>query len=103
EAGYKYKVTKLPLDQVPIALASRDTRGFIKLIADTASNTIIGAHIVAPEAGNMIQTAVMAIQFGLKPDDISKTFFPYLTDVEGVKLAVLSFNREISKLSCCAV
>ena len=102
-AGYSYRVSYLPMNQVPIALASRDTKGFIKLIENTETEKIIGAHIVAQDAGNIIQTAVMAVKFGLTAADIRNTFFPYLTGVEGLKLAVLTFDREVSKLSCCAV
>src|SRR2546425_12469298 len=45
--------SKLPLEHVPRALAARDTRGFIKLVADSATQKIIGAHILAAEAGEI--------------------------------------------------
>src|SRR3546814_11571288 len=46
EAGYEVKTSVLPLDQVPRALATRDTRGLIKLVADAADDRLFGAHIL---------------------------------------------------------
>ncbi len=96
-------VSKLPLDHVPRALAARDTRGFIKLIADAATRRIVGAHILAPEAGEMIMEPAMAIRFRLTIEDITSTLHPYLTLSEGIKLAALTFDKDVEKLSCCAV
>jgi mercury(II) reductase len=101
-AGHQTRVSILPLDLVPRALAARDTRGLIKLVADAGSNKLLGAHILAPEGADSIQTAAMAIRGGLTVRDIAETIFPYLTTVEGLKLAALAFDREVTKLSCCA-
>lgn len=87
---------------VPRALVARDTRGLIKLIADRASDRLLGAHILAPEAGEMIQLAVLAMRFGLTVHELRETMFPYLTNAEGLKLATLSFEKDVAKLSCCA-
>lgn len=92
----------LPLDQVPRALAARDTRGLIKLVAEREGGRLLGAHILAPEGGDSIQTAVLAIKHGLSVADIAQTIFPYLTTVEGLKLAALGFTKDVAKLSCCA-
>ena len=101
-AGYTTRVSTITLDQVPRALAARDTRGLIKLVADAGSDKLIGAHVLAPEGADSIQTAVMAIRSGLTVRDIAETIFPYLTTVEGLKLAALAFDKEVAKLSCCA-
>ncbi|HXF55348.1 MAG TPA: mercury(II) reductase [Hyphomicrobiaceae bacterium] len=101
-AGHHVKVAVLPLDQVPRALAARDTRGLIKLVADAESRKLLGAHILAPEGADGIQTAVFAIRQGSTIDDLADTIFPYLTTVEGLKLAALSFKKDVTKLSCCA-
>lgn len=50
----------------------------------------------------MIQEATLAIRFGLSAQDIIETFHPYLTMVEGLKLAALTFEKDVAKLSCCA-
>jgi mercuric reductase len=102
EQGYEVRVSNLPMAHVPRALAARDTRGLIKLVANAATDQLLGAHILAPEAGEMIQTAVLAIRFGLTVRDLRETMFPYLTNAEGLKLAMLSFEKDVAKLSCCA-
>lgn len=100
--GIKPLVSRLPMLHVPRALAARDTRGFIKLVADAGSRRIIGAQILAAEAGEMITEPALAIRFGLTIADIASTFHPYLTLSEGIKLAALTFNKDVGKLSCCA-
>ncbi len=101
-AGYAVRTSVLSLDNVPRALAARDTRGLIKLIADGVTRKLLGAHILAPEGADSIQTAALAIRCGLTIDDLSETIFPYLTTVEGLKLAAQTFDRDVKKLSCCA-
>jgi mercuric reductase len=101
-AGHAVRVSTIGLDQVPRALAARDTRGLIKLVADAGSGRLLGAHILAPESADSIQTAALAIRQGLTADDLAETIFPYLTTVEGLKLAALSFGKDVAKLSCCA-
>lgn len=102
-AGMEPIVSKLGLEHVPRALAARDTRGFVKLVADGATRRIIGAHIVAPEAGEMIMEPAMAIRFGLTVEDLTSMLHPYLTLSEGIKLAALTFEKDVAMLSCCAV
>lgn len=102
EKGYDVKVSTLEMKHVPRALAARDTRGLIKLIANATNDQLLGAHILAPEAGEMIQTAVLAIRFGITVRELRETMFPYLTNAEGIKLATLAFEKDVAKLSCCA-
>lgn len=101
-AGHEVRTSVLPLAYVPRALAARDTRGLIKLVADGRTRRLLGAHILAPEGADSIQTAVMAIRGRLTIDDLAETIFPYLTTVEGIKLAALTFDQDVTKLSCCA-
>ena len=63
---------------------------------------MVGAHVLAVEAGDVSQEATLAIRFGLSVQDIIETFHPYLTMVEGIKLAALTFEKDVSLLSCCA-
>jgi len=100
--GIDAKTSVLSLDNVPRALAARDTRGLIKLIADGASGKLIGAHILAPEGADSIQTAAVAIKQGMTYAELGDMIFPYLTTVEGLKLAAQTFDMDVSKLSCCA-
>jgi len=100
--GIEALVSKLPLAHVPRSLAARDTRGFAKLVADAATRKIIGAHILAVEAGEMVTEPALAIKYGLTIEDHTSTFHPYLTLSEGIKLAAQTFDRDVAKLSCCA-
>lgn len=102
QQGYTIKASTLPMSFVPRALAARDTRGLIKLVSDTATDRLLGAHILAPEGGEMIQTAVLAIRFGITLTQLRQTMFPYLTNAEGIKLAALAFEKDVAMLSCCA-
>lgn len=100
--GRRVKTAALHLKDIPRAQAARDTRGLIKLVADEGSGKLLGAHILADEAGEVIQAATLAVKFGLRVQDLVETFHPYLTMVEGLKLAALTFSRDVAKLSCCA-
>ncbi len=100
--GIEAKTSVLSLDNVPRAVAARDTRGLVKLVADSTTGKLIGAHIIAPEGADSIQTAAIAIKQGMTYTDIGDMIFPYLTTVEGIKLAAQTFDKDVSKLSCCA-
>jgi mercuric reductase len=101
-AGYDVKTSVLPLAAVPRALAARDTRGLIKLVADVKTDRLLGGQILAPEGADSIQTLALALKFGMTTKALGETIFPYLTTVEGLKLAAQTFDRDVSKLSCCA-
>jgi len=100
--GLLVKSSVLPLEQVPRAIVARDTRGLVKLIAEVESGKLLGAHILAPEGADSIQTAALAIGHGLTVQQIAETIFPYLTTVEGLKLAAQAFEKDVARLSCCA-
>jgi mercuric reductase len=102
DAGFDVKTSVVPLDQVPRALAARDTRGLIKLVADKKTDRLLGGQIIAPEGSDTIQTLVMALKFGMTTKALGETIFPYLTTVEGLKLAAQTFDMDVAKLSCCA-
>ncbi|TAJ27936.1 MAG: mercury(II) reductase, partial [Nitrospirae bacterium] len=102
EKGIRVQTALLPLEHVPRALASRNTKGLIKLVAEEETGRLLGAHVLAAEAGEVIQEATLAIRFGMTVQDLAETFHPYLTMVEGLKLAALTFKKDVSKLSCCA-
>jgi mercuric reductase len=102
DAGYDVKTSVLSLDNVPRALAARDTRGLIKLVADRATDRLLGGVIMAPEGADSVQTLVMALKVGITTKALGETIFPYLTTVEGLKLAAQTFDKDVAKLSCCA-
>lgn len=92
----------LTLDHVPRALVNFDTSGFIRLVAEKTSGRLIGARIVAAEAGEMIQSVALAMRGGLTINDLAAQLFPYLTMVEGIKLCAQTFSKDVTQLSCCA-
>ena len=62
----------------------------------------LGGQIMAPEGADSIQTLVLAIKHGMTTLELGATIFPYLTTVEGLKLAAQTFDKDVAKLSCCA-
>ncbi len=101
-AGLAVRISVLPLDQLPRALAARDTRGLVKLVAERESGRLLGVHILAPEGADSIETGVLALRQGLTVRELGAMIFPYLTTVEALKLAAQAFDRDLSGLSCCA-
>ncbi|MEX2399601.1 MAG: mercury(II) reductase, partial [Rhodothermales bacterium] len=102
EAGIEIDVAKISLENVPRSIAARDTRGFIKLIRDRATDRLVGARILAPEGSELLMEVTLAIKHGITVRELTESFHPYLTLSEGIKLAAISFNKDVRKLSCCA-
>jgi mercuric reductase len=102
ETGGPIITSVLPLEAVPRALVDHETTGLIKLVADEASGHLLGAHILADGAPDVIQAAVMAIKYRATIDEIAETFHPYLSMAEGLKLAAQAFSKDVETLSCCA-
>ena len=102
QQGLEVDSRRLEMDQVPRALANFDERGFIKLVIDAESRVLIGAQILAPEAGEIIQIAALAISQRLTVEQLAGMLFPYLVYAEAIKLCAQTFQRDVSQLSCCA-
>jgi mercuric reductase len=102
QQGYEVKISVLPLEAVPRALVNRETTGVFKLVADAKTLKILGVHIVAENAGDVIYAGTLAVKFGLTIGDLRESLALYLTMAEGLKLAALTFDKDVSKLSCCA-
>jgi len=102
-AGINFEVSKLGLEHVPRSLAARDTRGFIKLLRDADTDLLIGARILAPEGSELLMEVSLAIKYGITVTELKSAFHPYLTLAEGIKLAAITFGKDVGKLSCCAV
>ena len=100
--GYDIQVAILAMEQVPRALVSHDTRGFVKVIAESASGRLLGVHAVATNAGELMGEAALAIRFRLTAHDLTSTLHPYLTWGESLKLGAQALLMDVSKLSCCA-
>ncbi|MHB8325000.1 MAG: mercury(II) reductase [Candidatus Dormibacteria bacterium] len=101
-AGLDCTCRVLPLAYLPRALANRDTRGLVKIVAERGSGRVVGIHLIAANAGDAILAATYALEAGMTVDQIAATWAPYLTMAEGIKLAAQSFRTDVAKLSCCA-
>lgn len=103
QAGIRCTCRVLPLEYVPRALVNRDTRGFIKIVADADTGRIVGITAVGKEAGDIIAGAgVYILEAGMTVEQVANLWNPYLTMAEGIKIAAQSFTADVSKLSCCA-
>ncbi len=100
--GIETESRLLSLDNVPRALVNFDTRGFIQMVAEAGTGRLLGVQAVAAVAGELIQAAALAIHHRMTVSDLSSQLFPYLTMVEGLKLAAQTFSKDVRRLSCCA-
>jgi mercuric reductase len=102
DSGIRCTCSVVPLAYVPRAIVNRDTTGVIKIVADADSRRVLGIHILADGAGDMVLAATYALEAGMTVDQLATTWCPYLTMAEAIKLAAQGFDRDVSKLSCCA-
>jgi mercuric reductase len=102
DAGVTAEVTSLPVRHLPRAAVSYRQQGIIKLVSEAGTDRLLGAHVVAANAGDVIGEATLAVRFGLSTRDLVSTLHPYLTWGEGLKLAAQTFTKDVAKLSCCA-
>ena len=90
----------------PRALAGRVTVGLTKLTADRGSDRLMGAHVMAAEAGETIHSTVPTLRSGLlhafTVADLREMFFPDWVQAERLKLAAQTSERDVAQLSCCA-
>lgn len=89
------------LGQVPKALAVNDTRGLVKMVAHHETGKVMGVHILAPHAAEVIHEATLAVKFGLTIDDLIATTHIFPTYCEAIKMAAQAFRRDIGRMSCC--
>jgi mercuric reductase len=100
-AGYDCVCRVLDLADVPRALANRNTRGAVKVVADAVTGRVLGVHALADGAGEMMLAATYAIKASMTVDDIADTWAPYLTMAESLRIAAGLFRTDLPT-SCCA-
>jgi dihydrolipoamide dehydrogenase len=88
-AGTEYKVGSFPIKALGRARASMDTAGLIKILADKNTDEVLGVHMVAPRAADLIMEAVVAMEYRASAEDIARICHPHPTYSEGVKEAAL--------------
>lgn len=102
ETGMNCRCHTVPMEMVPKAQAIGDTRGAVKVVIDNQTQVIVGVHILAPQAADLIHEAVMIVKNRMRVDDVIGTLHIFPTLSEAVKLSAQSFRRDIAKMSCCA-
>jgi mercuric reductase len=99
--GHRCICRVLGFQDVPRALANRDIRGAIKLVADADTGKVLGVHAAAEGAGDIMLAATYAIKAGMTVDDLADTWAPYLTMAESLRIVAGLFRNEMPT-SCCA-
>ena len=89
-AGVAYKVGKYPFTADPRSRANGATEGFVKVLADKATDEVLGVHVIGAEAGTMIAEAVLAMEFKASAEDIGRTCHAHPTVNESMKEAALA-------------
>ena len=92
EAGIAYKTGKFPFSANSRARATGHTDGLVKILADKASDRILGAHIIGPDAGTLIHEVVVIMEFGGSAEDLARSFHGHPTLNEAVKEAALAVD-----------
>lgn len=101
-AGHPCWCNPFSMRLVPRAGAIRNTKGFIKMVADAKTNEVLGVTMIGNNAGEVIHEAAMALWFRAKLDDFIELLHVYPTMAEALKIAAISRYKDPSKLSCCA-
>lgn len=99
--GFRCACHTIPFSLVPKAPTINDERGAIKMVIDRESHKILGVHMVAPLAADLIHEATLALKFGMTVEHIIDTVHVFPTLSEATKIAAQSYVRDISKVSCC--
>jgi mercuric reductase len=89
------------MDAIPKADAIKEDRGVFKMVIHPRSSKVLGVHIVAPNAADLIHEATLAVKFGLTVDDIIDTVHVFPTLSEGIKRVAQAFTRDVTQMSCC--
>ncbi len=93
-AGVSYKTGKFPFTANARARANADTEGFVKVLADAATDRVLGVHIIGQDAGTMIAECVVAMEFAASAEDIGRICHAHPTLNEAVKEAALAADGE---------
>jgi len=88
--GVAYNVGKFPFTANGRARAMGDTDGFVKILADKATDRVLGCHIIGPDAGTLIAEIALAMEFGASAEDVARTCHAHPSLNEAVKEAALA-------------
>jgi len=99
--GHRCSCRTVPMRVVPRAGAVRDPRGLIKMVVDAQTKQVLGVSMLGRDAGEVIHEAAMALRFGATVYDFIDMVHVYPTMAEALKIAAVSFFKDVEKLSCC--
>jgi mercuric reductase len=101
-AGHDAITNMIPVSAIPKAHVTGHTAGIIKLVADRTSHRLLGAHLLCHRGAEIINEAALAIRMKATIMDIAGTLHVYPSIGEGLRLCAQGFDRDITRLSCCA-
>jgi mercuric reductase len=101
-AGFDVAINTMPVGAIPKAHVTGHTAGVIKMIADRQTGRLLGVHLTCHRGAEMINEAALALQLKATVSDMAATMHVYPSIGEGLKLCAQGFDRDISRLSCCA-
>ncbi len=90
--GVAINVGVFPFAASGRAMAANDTTGFVKIIADAATDRVLGVHVIGPSAAELVQQGAIAMEFGTSAEDLALTVFSHPTVSEAVKEAAMAVN-----------
>ncbi len=93
EANMSYKVGKFPFLANSRAKVNNETEGFVKILADSKTDKVLGVHIIGPHCGDMIAEMALAMEFGASAEDIARTCHAHPTHTEAIKEAALAVDK----------
>ena len=88
-----YKVGKFPFLANSRAKVNNETDGFVKILADSKTDKVLGVHIIGPHCGDMIAEMALAMEFGASAEDIARTCHAHPTHTEAIKEAALAVDK----------
>ena len=93
EQNKSYKVGKFPFLANSRAKVNNETDGFVKILADSKTDKVLGVHIIGPHCGEMIAEMALAMEFGASSEDIARTCHAHPTHTEAIKEAALAVDK----------
>ena len=93
EKNTSYKVGKFPFLANSRAKVNNETDGFVKILADSKTDKVLGVHIIGPHCGDMIAEMALAMEFGASSEDIARTCHAHPTHTEAIKEAALAVDK----------
>ena len=93
KSNTSYKVGKFPFLANSRAKVNNEAEGFVKILADSKTDKVLGVHIIGPHCGDMIAEMALAMEFGASSEDIARTCHAHPTHTEAIKEAALAVDK----------